>query len=82
LSKEHISKIEPLLVNILTDGKLVYDFPTVEEIRKVRRNDLDSLDTGVKRLINPHLYHVSISQKMWDLKQELISKISNNSNSH
>jgi nicotinate phosphoribosyltransferase len=80
LNKEYISKIEPLLVNILTDGKLLYDFPTVEEIRKVRRRDLDSLDAGVKRLINPHLYHVSISQKMWDLRQSLISKITNNNN--
>jgi nicotinate phosphoribosyltransferase len=82
LGKESISKIEPLLVDVLTDGKLVYDFPLIEEIRKVRKNDLISLDSGVKRLINPHLYHVSISQNMWDLKQELISRITNNSNSH
>lgn len=82
LKKEEISKVEPLLVNILTDGKLVYNFPAIEEIRKVRKSDLDNLDSGVKRLIYPHLYHVSISQKMWDLKEELISKITNNSNSH
>jgi nicotinate phosphoribosyltransferase len=30
------------------------------------------LDPGVRRLVTPHIYHVSLSQKLWDLKQELI----------
>jgi hypothetical protein len=23
-------------------------------------------------MVNPHVYHVSLSQRLWDLKQELI----------
>ena len=62
LTKDHISKVEKLLFDILVDGKLVYDFPSIEEIRKVRLNDIDCLDSGVKRLIFPHTYHV-LSQR-------------------
>jgi nicotinate phosphoribosyltransferase len=30
------------------------------------------LDAGVRRLINPHVYHVALTQRLWDLKQGLI----------
>jgi nicotinate phosphoribosyltransferase len=32
------------------------------------------LDPGVRRLMNPHIYHVSLTQALWDLKQELIGE--------
>ncbi len=79
LDKNHIKDIEPLLVDIYKNGKLVYDFPSIEDIRIQREQDLDRLDTGVKRLIYPHLYHVSITPEIWDLRNELINKL-NNSN--
>jgi len=75
LRKSQISNFEPLLIDIFKDGKLVYDFPSIEEIRKVRIADLEMLDPGVKRLINPHNYHVSLTQKLWNLKQDLIIKL-------
>jgi nicotinate phosphoribosyltransferase len=68
-------EIALLQSDIMSDGKIVYDFPSIEEMRKKRNYDLERLDSGVKRLINPHLYHVSISQKLWEMKQELIQKI-------
>ena len=79
LKKENISKIEPLLNDIVVDGKLVYDFPSIEELRKLKEKDIESLDSGVKRLILPHPYHVSLSKKLWDVKQELIESIKNGS---
>ncbi len=75
MEKSHISKIEPLLVSILENGKLMYNFPSIEEIRKVRMNDIESLDPGVKRLINPHYYHVSITEKLFNMKLNLIKNI-------
>lgn len=80
IKKDQISEIENLLVDVLQDGKLVYEFPSIEQLREKRKDDLSKLDTGVKRLINPHLYHVSISKKLWDLKQELISDTKTNNN--
>lgn len=72
ITKDQISGIENLLVDILQEGKLIYEFPSIKELREKRKDDLSKLDAGVKRLINPHRYHVSISKKMWDIKQELI----------
>lgn len=72
LSKEHISEIEALHVEVLREGKLVYELPTMEEIRQNRKNDLDKLDSGVRRLLTPHMYHVSLTESLWELKQELI----------
>lgn len=75
LTLDQVSGIEPLLLDILIDGRLVYNFPSIEDIRKVRLYDIDRLDTGVKRLIYPHKYHVSLSKKLWELKRELIQSI-------
>jgi nicotinate phosphoribosyltransferase len=72
LEPDAVSKVSPLLVEILRDGELVYDLPSIEEMRKLRESDLEALDPGVRRLINPHIYHVSLTQKLWDLKQNLI----------
>lgn len=72
LAKNQISMIEPLLVPVYQEGKQVYQPPSIEEIRTQRQLDLKKLDPGVRRLVNPHIYHVSISQKLWETKQNLI----------
>jgi nicotinate phosphoribosyltransferase len=72
LDPKEISAVRPLLVEILREGDLVYALPTIEEMRERRDDDLDALDPGVRRLINPHVYHVSLTQNLWNLKQELI----------
>jgi nicotinate phosphoribosyltransferase len=73
LKRSELSQVEPLLVDVLVEGKPVYDLPSLEEIRRLRKQDVERLDTGVRRIMNPHIYHVSLSQKLWDLKQNLIT---------
>jgi nicotinate phosphoribosyltransferase len=73
LERHEISEIEPLLVEIMRDGELVYESPSIQEMRTRREEDIDRLDSGVKRLLNPHIYHVSLTQQLWDLKQSLIA---------
>ena len=72
LDQKELSEIEPLLVKVLQDGRLVYDLPSIDEMRRVRQTDLERLDPGVRRIMNPHIYHVSLSERLWKLKQELI----------
>ncbi len=72
LEQDEISEIEPLLTDVLKDGKLVYDTPSIEEMRQRRHSDISQLDPGVRRLVNPHTYHVSLTKRLWDLKQALI----------
>jgi nicotinate phosphoribosyltransferase len=74
LDASSISEIEPLCVEVFNGGKLKIDPPSIEEMRERRDQDLKKLDPGVKRIANPHIYHVSLTQQLWDLKQELINK--------
>ncbi|NMC12007.1 MAG: nicotinate phosphoribosyltransferase [Chloroflexi bacterium] len=80
LEKGSVSRIEMLLVDVLKDGKQVYECPDIEDVRKVRFFDVEHLDAGVRRIMNPHIYHVSLSQKLWDLKQKLINDALRNIN--
>jgi nicotinate phosphoribosyltransferase len=72
LEPQEISQIEPILVEVLKEGELVYQLPDLEQMRKIRRADIKRLDPGVRRIMYPHIYHVSLSQQLWDLKQNLI----------
>ncbi len=72
LDRNDISGMEPLLVDIMVEGKVVCELPSIEEMRRVRNDDMARLDAGVKRLVNPHVYHVSLSEQLWELKQQLI----------
>jgi nicotinate phosphoribosyltransferase len=75
ITKDEISAVEPLLVDVMVEGKVVYDLPSIEEMRAVRQRDIERLDHGVKRLMTPHIYHVSLSQKLWELKQGMIQAV-------
>ncbi len=66
--------VEPLHREIMRAGRVVYDWPSLEEIRATRRADVQRLDPGVRRLIHPHIYHVSLTEKLWQLKYDLIAR--------
>ena len=61
-----------LQVPIFQQGKLVYDCPTLEEIRTYCLEQVDKLWDEVKRFDNPHSYYVDLSQKLWDVKYGLL----------
>jgi len=75
----HVSKSYPkafhmkeLLVPIFEKGKLVYDTPSVHQIRKNTLQNLCELDGAYKRFHNPHAYHVSLSSHLFKTKQRLL----------
>ncbi len=74
LQRHDIKAMEPLLVEVLHEGKLRYDLPDLETMRQGRVADVERLDPGIRRLVNPHIYHVSLTPKLWDLKQTLIAE--------
>ncbi len=61
-----------LLVPIFKNGELVYDLPTLDEIQKYCAPQIDTLWDEVKRFDNPHTYYVDLSQKLWDIKYDLL----------
>ena len=61
-----------LLVPIFEHGKLVYNKPTIAEIRAYCTKELDSLWDSVKRFENPHDYYVDLSPKLWKIKDDIL----------
>ena len=64
--------IKDLRQTIFDSGKLVYQIPSLEAIRKHRQTELDSMWNEVLRIENPHRYYVDLSKKLWNLKDQMI----------
>ncbi len=63
---------KPLQVPVFEGGKLVYESPSLKDIQKYCREQIDALWAEVKRFENPHNYYVDLSQTLWDVKQSLL----------
>ncbi len=66
-----------LLVPIFKNGNCVYQSPSVMEIREYCKEEMDTLWEESRRLEYPHRTHVDLSQKLWDLKNNLLNKYHN-----
>jgi nicotinate phosphoribosyltransferase len=67
------SRIEPLLRPVMQAGRAVVEFPPLSTLQERCRRNLESLDHTYRRLINPHVYKVSLSERLKDLKFGLIA---------
>ncbi len=63
-----------LQVPIFEKGKLVYQSPSISEIRQYCQQQLDLIWDEVKRFENPHAYYVDLSESLWKLKRELLDR--------
>lgn len=63
-----------LLVPIFKNGKCVYKSPALPEIKAYCAAQVDTLWDEVKRFDNPHNYYVDLSQKLWDIQQDLLRR--------
>jgi nicotinate phosphoribosyltransferase len=75
--RSELSAMEELHVEVMREGKVVIEWPPLAELRQRRLDDVERLDPGIRRLVNPHIYHVSLTQSLWDLKQHLIAEAHN-----
>lgn len=64
--------VRELQVPIFRNGELVYELPSILERKEYATKEFDTLYPEVKRLLNPHLYYVDLSQQLLELKQMLI----------
>ena len=65
-------KREELLKSIVRNGEIVYKFPTLEQIRANRREQLSHLHESYKRLTNPHEYKVGLTHVLWQQKEQML----------
>ena len=61
-----------LLVPIFKNGECVYNSPDIAEIRDYCKKEIMSLWDEVKRFENPHHYYVDLSEKLWNIKHDLL----------
>ena len=61
-----------LLMPVFREGRQVYTSPSVAEIRAYARRELDTMWDEYRRLMQPHIYKVDLSDRLYDLKKRLI----------
>ena len=52
----------------------MYRSPDIADIRAYCARQVDNLWDEVKRFENPHNYYVDLSQKLWDVREELLNE--------
>ncbi len=64
-----------LLQPLFVKGKCVYEYPHIEKVKAYCKEQIDTLWDEVLRFENPHNYYVDLSQKLWDLKSDMLKQI-------
>lgn len=65
-------EVRELQVPIYKNGELVYEVPTVREVREYADREIATLYPEVMRLNNPHEYYVDLSERLAAMKNEML----------
>lgn len=65
-----------LMVPVFRKGECVYELPNLKDIQDYAAQEVNSLWDETKRLVNPHRYIVDLSPKLYELRQDMLHKIS------
>ncbi len=65
-----------ILVPVFQKGECCYQTPKVMDIRAYCQKELDTLWDETRRLINPHEVYVDLSSRLYDIKIDLLDKMS------
>ena len=66
-------RMRQLLVPVFENGELVYESPALSEIAAYAKQEMETFWDEYKRLNRPHRYKVDLSQKLYDLKLQLLA---------
>lgn len=67
--------VRELLVPVFVNGQCVYSPPSVMEIRETCMREKSTLWGEHRRLVNPHILPVDLSQELWELKEQMIGEM-------
>ena len=65
-----------LLVPVIKKGKRVYTSPSVMELRDYCQKEQNTLWDESRRFVNPQKVYVDLSQKLYDMKKNLLEEMS------
>lgn len=66
--------LRELLVPIFKNGECIYSPPSLSEIKSYCEEQIDGLWDEVKRFENPHKYYVDLSERLWNIKHDLLTQ--------
>ena len=72
-------EVRELLVPVIKKGKRVYESPSVMELRDYCLKEQNTLWDESRRFVNPQKVYVDLSQKLWELKKDLLEEMSEKS---
>ena len=67
-------EMKELLVPIFKNGQCVYESPSVMEIQRYCKEQLNTLWEETRRLVNPQNVYVDLSDRLYDMKSQLLSE--------
>ena len=67
--------LRELLEPYYLEGQLMYERRSAHDVRQSVRTELDSLWPEYKRIQRPQIYKVDLSQKLWDLKHNMMREV-------
>ena len=73
---------EPLLVKVMDNGKVRYDFPSLNDIRAYAAETLSKLPDGYKALTDAPVYPVELSRNLQKLIKNLKRQLTVNEINH
>ncbi|MCX6711003.1 MAG: hypothetical protein NTZ02_02835, partial [Candidatus Woesearchaeota archaeon] len=82
LDDEKIEGAHPLLMKIMEKGELIYDMPSLDEIRKYHLEQISKLPEKYKSLENSVEYPVELSPGLEVLTEKLIEEYKNGNNTN
>jgi nicotinate phosphoribosyltransferase len=65
---------EELLHPVVESGKIVYLFPSLDQIRDYRETQMSRLHQSYRRIHMPHEYKVGLTQKLWIQKERMLDR--------
>ncbi len=75
LMRAETYEVRELLVPIFKNGECIYHSPSVREIAAYCEQEKNTLWDETKRLFYPHPVFVDLSEKLYNVKQELLNKL-------
>ncbi|MBR1758232.1 MAG: nicotinate phosphoribosyltransferase [Lachnospiraceae bacterium] len=64
--------MKEILVPVFKSGQCIYESPSTMEIREIAKREMDTLWDESRRLVNPQKVYVDLSDKLYDMKKELL----------
>lgn len=74
MKKDRYASFCPMLKKMMENGRRISEKRTLQQTQHDSAEMLLAFDKSYKRLINPHIYKISLSEKLRNLKTELLVK--------